>query len=295
MKTVRYAVITPVRDEEEFLPETIASVTAQAIQPQTWIIVDDGSTDETPRIAEAAAANFPWIRVVRRANRGSRQPGGGVIGAFNEGYALIGGDWEFLVKLDGDLSFGPDYFEKCFGWFEKDPKLGIGGGTICQNRNDQLIAEAPGDPAFHVRGATKIYKRECWDAIGGLLQAPGWDTVDEYKANMLGWNTYTFADVRLRHHRPAGDAQGTWKNWVKNGLANYVAGYHPLFMGFKCAKRSFSRPYVLGALGLSVGFMSGYFRGQAQVNDPQLIRYVRQQQLRKLSFRESLWDRKPCC
>lgn len=289
----RYIVITAVRDEEKFLRFTIDSLAAQTIKPHRWIIVDDGSTDNTARIAKEAAANYPWIQVVQRPDRGSRRPGSGVIEAFYEGYRCIDGEaCDFLVKLDGDLSFDADYFEKCFLRFQKDPKLGIGGGTICDKAGDNLEPEAPGDPAFHVRGATKIYKRDCWEAIGGLMPAPGWDTVDEYKANMLGWVTYTFPELKIWHHRTAGGAQGTWKNWVKNGLANYVAGYHPLFMSCKCGKRIFSKPYGIGALGLLVGFVSGYIRRVPQVDDKDLIRYVRRQQLRKLRFRESLWDQK---
>ena len=184
-------------------------------------------------------------------------------------------DWDFIVKLDGDLSFEPDYFERCLERFEKDPKLGIGGGTICNMVSGALVVEAPSDPAFHVRGATKIYKRQCWDAIGGLIRQPGWDTVDEYKANMLDWATYTFPEIKVQHHRKAGRAQGTWKNWVKNGLANYVAGYHPLFMSCKCVRRAFTKPYGIAAAGLMVGFVGGYLRCMSQVDDRALIRYVR--------------------
>ena len=122
---------------------------------------------------------------------------------------------------------------------------------------------------------------------------PGWDTVDEYKANMLGWTTYTFPELRLWHHRAAGGAQGTWRNWMKNGLAHYVAGYHPLFIFVKCGRRIFSRPYGLGGLGLLVGLACGYARRVPRASDPQLARYLRQQQMRKPLFRESLWDRKP--
>jgi biofilm PGA synthesis N-glycosyltransferase PgaC len=289
---IRYVIITPVRNEAAYLQLLVDSLGAQTIKPQQWVIVDDGSTDGTAELAEAAAGNHPWISVLRRSDRGYRQPGGGVIQAFCDGFRLINPEWEFLVKLDGDVSFEADYFEKCFGRFANDPKLGIGGGTVCQKTNEGLMPEAPSDPVFHVRGATKIYRRQCWEAIGGLLKAPGWDTVDEYKANMLGWTTYTFPDVKLWHHRKAGEAQGTWKNWVKNGLANYVAGYHPLFMGIKCGRRIFSRPYGIGALGLLVGFVSGYLHRVPKVEDGALIRYVRDQQLRKLSFRDSLWDRK---
>ena len=231
MKFKRYIVISPVRNEEKFLPLTIDSMLKQTVTPQQWIIVDDGSTDNTAKIAMAAAQQHHWIETVVRKDRGYRKPGGGVVEAFDDGFRRIKGqDWDFVVKFDGDLSFAPDYFERCLLRFERDMKLGIGGGTICNQTRDGLIVEAPGDPVFHVRGATKIYKRDCWEAIGGLIQAPGWDTIDEYKANMLGWTTYTFPDLKLCHHRPAGGAQGTWKNLLKNGLANYVAGYHPLFM-----------------------------------------------------------------
>ena len=294
MKIVHYVVITPIRNEEEHLQRTIESISAQSITPQEWIIVDDGSTDESAKIALAATRQHKWIRVIQRQDRGFRKPGGGVIEAFYDGYRQIkADDWQALVKLDGDLSFGPDYFENCLRRFELDAKLGIGGGTVSKMVNNALVPEAPGDPSFHVRGATKIYKRDCWEAIGGLILAPGWDTVDEYKANMLGWVTYTFPELKLRHHRAAGGAEGTWKNCVKNGLANYVAGYHPLFMIMKCVQRSLTRPYGMVGLGLLVGFFSGYIKHVARVNDRELIRYLRQQQLRRLFFQESLWDRKP--
>ena len=294
MKGVRYVVISPVRNEESFLPLTVESMRMQTVRPAEWIIVDDGSNDGTATAAEQAAEQNDWIRVLRRPDRGFRQPGGGVIDAFYDGFQLMASDdWEFIVKLDGDLSFDPDYFEKCFERFGTDATLGIGGGTICRKLDDRLVSEAPDDPVFHVRGATKIYRRACWDEVGGLIRAPGWDTVDEYRANMLGWATYTFPALKLWHHRPAGGAQGTWKNWVKNGLANYVAGYHPIFMGCKCARRALARPYGVAAIGLMVGFLSGYVRNVPQVGDRDLIRYVRQQQIRRLCFRKSLWDRRP--
>jgi biofilm PGA synthesis N-glycosyltransferase PgaC len=294
MNSARYVVITPVRNEESFFSFTIDSMTSQTVLPQQWIIVDDGSSDRTASIALAAARDHSWISVARRPDRGFRKPGGGVVEAFYDGHRLIkNSDWRFLVKLDGDLSFEANFFENCLDRFERDPRLGIGGGTICSRVGDALEVEAPGDPAFHVRGATKIYKRECWEAIDGLIAAPGWDTVDEYKANMLGWVTYTFPESKLWHQRVAGGAEGAWKNCVKNGLANYVAGYHPLFMIAKCARRTFGKPYGLVGLGLLVGFCKGYARRVPQVNDKKLIRYLRNQQMRKLFLRESLWDRRP--
>jgi len=290
MPSPRYIIIAPVRNEEKNLRETIESVASQTIRPARWILVNDGSTDRTPQIAEEAARSHDWISVVHRKDRGFRRQGGGVVETFYDGFKLVGDEpWDFLVKLDGDLSFAPDYFEKCLAKFEEDPKLGIGGGTICVPDGNRLRVESKGDPAFHVRGATKIYRRACWDAIGGLLREAGWDTLDEVKANMLGWRTFTFPDLQLVHHRETGGADGTWKNWVKNGRANYVVGYHPLFMLAKCARRLLEKPYLIVGVGLLYGYVTGYLFRAPCNREPDVIRYLRQQQLRRLFLQSSIW------
>jgi glycosyltransferase involved in cell wall biosynthesis len=280
-----------VRNEGQYLQKTIDSVASQTLLPRKWIIVNDGSTDETGRIIDSAAEKHSWIHALHRPDRGYRKQGGGVIEAFYDGYKLVSGEpWNFLVKLDGDLSFDRNFFETCLGQFATNPKLGIGGGTICCLNDGVLVAEVHNDPRFHVRGATKIYRRQCWEQIGGLLKAPGWDTVDELTANMLGWETRTFEEILLLQLKDTGSADGAWRNWVKNGLANYVSAYHPLFMLAKCMKRVFVRPYFLIAVGLAFGFVGGYFRRTPRIEDPALIRYIRAQQIRKLTLRPSIWD-----
>jgi hypothetical protein len=153
------------------------------------------------------------------------------------------------------------------------------------------MPETNGDPLFHVRGATKIYRRACWDAIGGLIKSTGWDTLDELKANMLGWQTGSFKDLKLVQHRPTGKADGTWRNYVKNGLANYVVGYHPLFMLCKCLKRLPEKPYGIVSLALWCGFLQGYLKRLPQGTGKDVVRYVRQQQLNALLFKSSLWSK----
>lgn len=285
-----YIVITPVRNEQERFDKTITSMIRQTTPPYRWVIVNDGSRDDTGKLADHAATKYPWIIVKHRADRGFHQQGTGVIEAFYEGHSVIEREpWDYLVKLDGDLEFEPDYFEKCLARFAADPKLGVGGGRIYFRENGSIVDDSPGDPAFHVRGATKIYRRATWDAIGGLLRAPGWDTLDEVKANMLGWRTYSFHDLKVLQLKATGFADGQWRNWFKNGLANYIVGYHPLFMLSKCTRRFFQRPVGVAAVGLLCGFVSGYLRGVPRVPEPKIIRYVRQQQLNRLLFRESLW------
>lgn len=293
METRRYIIITPVRNEETHLRGTIESVAAQTIRPICWVIVNDGSTDLTGQIADEAAKKFDWIKVVHRADRGFRRSGGGVVETFYDGYKLVENEtWDFLAKLDGDLSFASDFFEKCFQKFAADPKLGIGGGEICVQQNGEMRVESKGDPAFHVRGATKIYRHDCWQAIGGLLRETGWDTYDEVKANMLGWKTRTFNGLPLMHHRETGGADGTWKNWVKNGRANYIVGYHPLFMFFKCLRRLPERPYGVVSAGLWYGYLAGYFLRTSRHQEPDVVRYLRREQLRRLFFRSSIWGDK---
>jgi len=287
----RYVIITPVRNEAQHLPLTIRSIEAQTIRPLLWVIVNDGSTDRTGEIADVAARSHSWIKVIHRPDRGFRKAGGGVIDAFYEGYRLVEKEtWDYLVKLDGDLSFKPDYFERCFDAFDADPTVGIAGGTICSCIDGE--EESKVDPRFHVRGATKIYSAKCWRAIGGLIRAPGWDTLDEVKANMLGMSTRTLRGIDTIHHRPTGAAYGQWNDMAKGGLANYIAGYHPLFMFLKCIRRLVEKPYLIGGTALWFGFVKGYLNRIPQVDDKDLIRYFRQQQMNRLLGRKSLWSEK---
>ena len=287
-REVKYVVITPVRDEEDHIEATISCLSQQTIRPTQWVIVDDGSTDSTPRIIDGYAGQLPWIHAVHRSNRGFRKSGGGIVEAFYDGYRAVDcRDWEFIVKLDGDLSFSQDYFEKCFEHFRSEPRLGIGGGEIYHEIAGASRLEA--NPRFHVRGATKIYRRECWEAIGGLRQVPGWDTIDEVKANMLGWKSHSFAELHLVHHRLTGLAAGLLKDRVKHGLACYVAGYHPLFVAASCLSRLTQKPYILGSVALGWGFVKGRFTDLEPVEDTRFVKYLRKQQLRRLFGLETIW------
>jgi glycosyltransferase involved in cell wall biosynthesis len=288
IKPTNYVVITPVRDEEEHLRSTIESMLAQTVLPAEWVIVDDGSMDGTGKLIDDYALRYEWIKAVHRADRGCRKAGSGVVEAFNDGYReLASHGWEFIVKFDGDLSFDATYFEKCFDEFRSDEKLGVGGGVICYIVDGKKSFEEA--PAFHVRGATKIYRRECWDKIGRLLVAPGWDTMDEVKANSLGWSTRSFPHLHLVHHRDTGAADGVWRSLVKYGRANYICGYHPLFMVTKCASRLVRRPYVVGSIGLMYGYVSAYLNRVPQADDRPAIEYLRGQQIRRLLGRATIW------
>lgn len=303
LKGDRYIIVSPVRNEGNYLDETIRCVVSQSIRPVLYILVDDGSTDTTLEIIEKWASLHQWIVPVHKAatlqgsaeptveashERGMRAREAKEIIAFYYGLdhaATL--DVDFIVKLDGDLGFSETYFESCFRHFKEDPTLGVGGGSIVHMLNDKTVVER--NPAFHVRGATKIYTKACWDAIGGVARGAGWDTLDEVKANMLGFKSMSFEELQVIHYRYTGAANGKWLNAVKKGEWNYLSGYHPIFMFFKCLRNLFKRPVMTGSLGLSYGYLSALLRRVNRVAEPSLIRYIRDQQLRRLSFRRTIW------
>ena len=192
-----------------------------------------------------------------------------------------------MSKLDGDLSFEPGYFQGAFEKFDEKPRLGIGGGVLYHVDKGERVLER--HPMFHVRGGCKIYRRKCWDAIDGLWVGPGSDNLDEVKANMLGWTSQSFSDLQITHHRWTGAAYGRWGGIIKNGKTDYVAGYHPLFVFAKSMARLPQRPYILGSLALLYGYVTAYLERIPRVNDPELIQYLRRQQLAKLVGRETIW------
>lgn len=283
-----YVVVSPARDEADYISYTLESMAAQTWRPARWVIVNDGSSDGTGDLAREFAQQHDWIEVIDRRDRGSRRPGGGVVEAFLEGFAEVDDiAWEFVVKLDSDLDLPPDYFERCLRRMLDDPELGIAGGMIENDLDGRLVLEET--PQFHVRGATKIYRRSCWDAIDGVLAVKGWDTLDELKATRAGFTTRSFRDIVLVQRRFTGDGQGQWPNWRKNGEAAYVCGYHPAFVVAKAARRCFVRPWVIAGIGLFVGYAQAVLSRREKIDDPELLAFVREQQWRRLTGRSSVW------
>jgi poly-beta-1,6-N-acetyl-D-glucosamine synthase len=283
----RYCVITAVRDEEQFIARTIESVLVQTVKPLEWIIVDDGSTDQTASIVASYAERCPWIRFVRRPDRGYVSKGGGVE-AFLEVLPLLASyDWEYLANLDGDMTLEPDYFERCFEKFRNMPSLGVGGGTVYVSVAGHWQPEQA--PAFHVRGAAKIYRRKCWEAIGGLWPGLGWDTVDEVKANQLGWSTQSFSDIKLYHHRVSGTRWGAWGFSMLDGEADYTVGYLPLFFALKCVRHIMNSPFLLRSIGMAYGYLRSVLQGVPRVDDREFVEYLRRQQFRRIVGLSSIW------
>jgi len=202
-------VISPVKDEAAFLPTTIASLVAQTKRPDLWVIVDDGSSDDTGKIAEAAAAEHDWIRVLRRQAGTQRRVGPGVIEAFYAGLDSVP-DWksyDFICKTDGDLEFQPRYFEILLDRFARSPRLGSASGKVFTPNEKGVFEEERIGPGFSF-GCAKLYRRTCFEEIGGFVRQVMWDGIDCHRSRMLNWDVVSYDDPELaiKHFRRMGSS-----------------------------------------------------------------------------------------
>jgi poly-beta-1,6-N-acetyl-D-glucosamine synthase len=255
MSTDSYVIITPARNEDEYLQKTIDSVVSQTLRPSKWIIVNDGSTDDTGPLVDTAAKMHSWIQAVHRPDRGFRKTGSGVIEAFNSGLQFVADSpWEFIVKLDCDLTFAPDYFERIIGKFSGAPELGIASGVYLEKRQKSQWREVA-MPAYHTAGACKVVRRECFAQIGGFIMDRGWDTVDEIRAMTRGWKTTHFKDLKMKHMKPEGSGIGLWRTNVMLGEIYYLTGGSKFFFTLKLVDRFLRAPVFVGDIAMLLGYV----------------------------------------
>lgn len=265
MAQIKYVIITPAKDEEKYVEGTIRSVIQQTILPAEWVIVDDGSKDSTPAIVQRYLSTHPFIRLVLNPYAGIRQPGSAVMRAFKYGYESMGArDYDFIVKLDCDLSFEKDYFENLLGRFMDEPRLGIASGVYLEMGDDSTWKEVV-MPSYHAAGACKVLRKKCFEEIGGFIVAAGWDTVDEIRAMALEWKTGHFPDLQMKHHKSEGSGIGTIRTSVMHGEIYYLTGGGKLFFLLKVLHRMMSKPYVIGAMALSWGYMKALWKRKASL------------------------------
>jgi len=282
----KYCLITPCRNEAKYSPQTIESVVRQSIPPALWVIVDDGSTDDSPKILEEYARTFHFLKVVRRPDRGCRRVGGGVIEAFNDGLSVVDlQDFEFICKLDLDLALPPTYFETLIRRMEDDPRLGTCSGKPFFYGNGRKHDEVCGDE--NSVGMTKFYRRSCFEQIGGFVSEVMWDGIDCHRCRMLGWKAASFSDPELRfeHLRPMGSSQtGIWHGRKRHGEGQYFMGTGPIYLAASALYRLGSRPRILGSLAIVWGYISAALRGVPRYGDQEFIRFLHRYQWRSLLY-----------
>jgi len=279
----RILIISPCRDEERTLEQTLRCMRDQTLAPARWVVVDDGSTDRTPEILAQAAKEIPWLRVVRREDRGFRKLGGGVIDAFYAGLEAADVDYDFVAKMDVDLEFGPRYLETILSYFDADPKLAAASGKVYRREAQGLVEEFMIDEM--VAGQFKLYRRGPFEEIGGFVRELMWDGIDFHQARMRGYRTASLDDpaLQLIHLRLMGSSdRSIYRGRLRWGQGQWFMGSSFPYILASGLLRMRERPFVLGGLLIVLGYLQAAIRGEPRFEDDEFRRGLRHWQYARL-------------
>lgn len=291
-RPLKYVLITPARNEAQFIEQTIKSVVAQSVRPVRWIIVSDGSTDGTDEIVRGYMNVYPWIELVRMPERKDRNFAGKVH-AFNAGYDKARQfEYDVVGSLDADITFDEEYFFFLLGKLAEDKALGLVGTPFKDGPNP--IYDYRFVSIEHVSGACQLFRRECFESIGGYVPVKGGsiDHIAVLLARFKGWKTRTFTEKLCFHHREMGTAQDNLVTArFRNGRKDYVMGNHPLWELLRAAYQMTRRPLFIGGLSLMSGYVWALLQRIERPVSPELIAFHRREQmyrLRSLFFRKNV-------
>jgi biofilm PGA synthesis N-glycosyltransferase PgaC len=279
---MRYVLITPAHNEEAFIQKTLDSMVAQTLLPERWVIVDDGSTDQTPEIVETYAKRYPWIQLVIRPQRLDRSFAGKVH-AFNAGLARVQSlEFDVVGNLDADLSFEPDYLEFLMLKFSEDPKLGVAGTPFTEDGGYDTARDSF-EGENHVAGGCQLFRRKCFEDVGGYVpnKAGGIDWIAVTTARMKGWRTRSFPEKRFHHYRTLGTAgrSGVAASF-SYGEKDYYLGGSPVWQIFRVAYRATKQP--VDGIAMLAGYCWAALRRTERPVTPELMRFHRREQMKKL-------------
>lgn len=261
---LRYAVVTPARNEAENLQRLAESLRTQRLLPSAWIIVDNGSTDGTSEVVQELVEREPWIRSVVQPVEGDLVRGGTVTRAFQAGLSALGPGFDVVVKVDADVSFSPEHFDNLLAAFRDRPDLGIASGVCLERSQDGSWQprHTTGETAW---GAARAYRRECLEAVLPLEDRMGWDGIDSLKASLHGWRTKTLPGVEFRHHRREGERDGArHRAWAAQGRAMHYMGYRWWYVVARALYRTHHEP---AAAAMVSGFVGSALRREQQCPD----------------------------
>ncbi len=281
-----YVIISPCRNEEKYMRQTLDTVVNQTVKPTKWVIVDDGSTDQTPAILKEYADQYDFIEILTRENRGHRSVGPGVIEAFYEGYNQIKiDDYAYICKLDLDLNLPDTYFQFLMTQMDKEPRLGTYSGKpyFYPENSTELVPEVCGDESSV--GATKFYRTQCFKDIGGFVRQVMWDGIDSHRCRTLGWISRSDDkdEIRYIHLRPMGSSQNNIiTGRIRHGYGQYFMGSSFIYLLASVVYRLNKKPYVIGALATLWGYVKSAITRVERLDDPEMKKLLNKFQLSSL-------------
>jgi biofilm PGA synthesis N-glycosyltransferase PgaC len=277
---MKYYVITPAKNEEKYISFTLDSMIQQKIKPIQWIIVDDGSTDRTIEIVEKYQKDHLWITLISLNTKEEKKLyGSKVIKAFNAGYDLIkNAEYDFVVKLDADISFPDYYFEEIGKSFANNKKLGICGGYLCESEQDFSKVASQ---STYVQGPAKSITANCFREIGGFLQENGWDGLDQLKAMYLGWEVANIP-IQIIHHRKQTTEYRSLNFFYNNGITHYRSGNDFILTFIRTLVKLKEKPYFMASYNYFKGYLYAFLSRQPKLVDEKLARFIRSYHYKRL-------------
>ena len=277
---MNYYIVIPAHNEEAFIALTLDSLISQTVLPKKVVVVNDNSTDKTAEIVTAYAKENPFISLVNKTSSAIHLPGSKVIQAFHKGFETLDEEYDVIVKLDADLILPNNYFETILNIFEKDVTIGMAGGFAYIEKNGEWILENLTDKD-HIRGAFKAYRKACFQQIGNLKPAMGWDTVDELLSKFYGWKVVTDASLIVKHLKPTGANYNKTARY-KQGEAFYTLGYGFIITSIASAKLAMMKKKPL----LFLDYIKGFWKAKA-AKTPLLVteeqaKFIRNYRLKKM-------------
>lgn len=279
-----YVLITPARNEADYIELTLKSVVSQTLRPLKWVIVSDGSTDATDDIVRQYVANNAWIELVQMPERRERNFAGKAM-AVSAGQKKLGElQYDVIGNLDADVSFDPDYFAFLMERFAENPRLGV-GGTAFREGNLSYNYDFVG--IEHVSGMCQMFRRECFEAIGGYsaVRSGGIDLIAVLSARAKGWESRTFVEKSFVHHRSQGGALHTGlRERLHMGRKDYLLGNHPVWEIFRSVYQMAHKPYFIGGLLVLASYFWNSLRGVERTIPDELMAIRRSDQLKRLKL-----------
>jgi biofilm PGA synthesis N-glycosyltransferase PgaC len=282
---MKLAVIVPFRNEAGYLPRLLSSIERQTRLPDRLILIDDGSSDRSGDLAAAFASVHRYAVALSRPERpkeADRLAGAAELLSFEWAVAQLNERFDVIAKLDADLELNPLHFERILAEMQADPTLGLAGICLSDVLADGSAVRQPA-PRRHVRGATKFYRRECYEQIRPIPVHLGWDMIDEVKARQAGWRTESFElpDGDTLHLRPTGQYDGRLRAYRRWGECAWGYGAHPIFALLGAVKRGGWRPYFVGGVLYAAGYWGAALRGKPRA-EPEVRAFVRREEARQV-------------
>jgi len=281
----RYILVTPVKNEERSLPDLIQSVANQTIMPALWVIVDDGSTDQTSNIIKESKEKYDWIKSVS-LKESPRDLGKHISQVYREGFDFSINyckvheiKYEYIGIADADIILSTDFFDRLIEKFEKNSKLGLASGGIYYNYNNELILEKGREDL--PRGGARMFRRKCFEDVGGYSITYAPDSIANIKAKLRGWEIKQFEEIKATQTRRTSTAEGFWKGYWIKGATSYFVNISPCFAMLKSLKYLFNRPYYIG-LAYFWGYFSSFLRKQERIDDAEIREYYHKTKLQEV-------------